>query len=197
MNLIKKEYVIIVTIMVVLAIAIFYSQSYMSEPGLTSPSPSSPLLYSQSSNGYNLITSRVINVNRTAIFDTMADIEKYPQILPGNFVSVTLVNKTKNIIFAEEEVSQLGITSTMLVKHTIMPYENHTLEVVSGDAQGTTITETFRDNHNGTTTLNTYAKLKLGGVLYPFTILAQSNLEHAMNTVIDHFVQYTITHSLP
>jgi hypothetical protein len=134
--------------------------------------------------------SRIIDIDKKEIFDVMANIEKYPTILPKNYVSVIIINQTNNTIFAEEEIMEKGIKTKLLVKHTIFPYEKHVLEVLSGDAENTIITEIYEDV-NSSVRLTTDAEIHLQGILVPFGFLAQNNLEHAMNTAIDIFVEYT------
>lgn len=133
--------------------------------------------------------AKVVDVNKEKIFNVMASIEDYPKILPKNYVSVSIINRTDNTVYAEEEVTERGIKTKLLVKHSIFPYEKHILEVVSGDAQGTIITETYEEI-GSSTKLTTDIEMHLRGILMSFSFLAQSNLEHAMDTVITSFVEY-------
>ena len=146
------------------------------------------LIPAESTNNVTFV--KVIAVKKEDIFNTMAKISDYPKILPDNFVSVKIINQTNNTIYAEEEVAEIGIKTKMLVKHTIIPYDKHTLEILDGDANGTRIIEVFEGN-GSTTKLTTSVDLHLHGILSPFSSLPKSNLEHAMNTVIDKFVEYT------
>ena len=88
-------------------------------------------------------TSRLVDVPNNRIFNVMADIENFPNILPENVVSVNIVNKTDNEITAEEELFEAGIKTKLLVKHTIKPYSEHVIEIIDGDAEGTKITQYF------------------------------------------------------
>jgi len=133
---------------------------------------------------------RVVDVKKEDIFNTMANLDDYPKILPGNYVSVKIINQTSNTIYAEEEVAEIGIKTKMLVRHTIIPYDKHVLEVLNGDANGTKITEVFEGN-DSTTKITTTLEMQLHGLLSPLAFLPKSNLEHAMNTVITNFVEYT------
>ena len=67
-------------------------------------------------------TSRLVDISSTRIFDTMANVENFPNILPENVVSVNILSKTDNEIIAEEELSEAGIKTKLLVKHIIKPY---------------------------------------------------------------------------
>lgn len=80
----------------------------------------------------------------------MANLENYPKVLPGNYISSRIINQTINTIYAEEKVAEFGIKTKMLVKHTIIPYDKHVLEVPDGDVNGTKITEIVEGNDSST-----------------------------------------------
>ena len=132
---------------------------------------------------------KVVDVNKEKIFNLMASIEDYPKILPKNYVSVSIINRTDNTVYAEEEVTERGIKTKLLVKHTIIPYEKHILEVIDGDARGTIITVVFEET-GSSTKLITDAEIILHGSLVSFSFIAPYNLEHAMDTAITGFVEY-------
>lgn len=132
---------------------------------------------------------RVVDLGKKDIFNTMADLENYPQILPDNFVSIKILNKTGNVIYAESVVTERGITTKLLEKHTIIPYDKHVMEILSGDAKGTIITETYEET-GLSTNLSTDIDMHLEGVLIIFKFLPSAEIEHAANTVITKFVDY-------
>ena len=134
--------------------------------------------------------SRTVDVGKKEIFDAMADVNKYPEILLDSFLSVNIINRTDSTIFAEEEVREAGVKTKLLVKHTIVPYQVHILEIMNGDAKGTTIKETYEEAGNSSTILITDVNMTLKGPLSYFAYLEYSNIEHAINTVIDDFVNY-------
>ena len=135
-------------------------------------------------------TSRLVDVPNNRIFNVMADIENFPNILPENVVSVNIVNKTDNEITAEEELFEAGIKTKLLVKHTIKPYSQHIIEIIDGDAEGTKITQYF-ESVDSQTKLTTNVNLKVKGVTSIIAFVPETNLVHAINTVISHFVQYS------
>ena len=135
-------------------------------------------------------TSRLVDVPNNRIFNVMADIENFPNILPENVVSVNIVNKTDNEITAEEELFEAGIKTKLLVKHTIKPYSEHIIEIIDGDAEGTKITQYF-ESVDSQTKLTTKVSLNVKGVTSIIAFLPEANLVHAMNTVISHFVEYS------
>ena len=51
-------------------------------------------------------TSRLVDVPNNRIFDVMADIENFPNVIPKNVIYVNILNKTDNVITAEEELSE-------------------------------------------------------------------------------------------
>ena len=132
---------------------------------------------------------KTVNVEKTKIFNTISDIENYPLILPDNVISVKILNRSDNIIFAEEELVEKFVKTTIIVKHTLVPYENQTLEVRSGDAQGTTIVGTFKGN-DSSTTITTRAKLQLKGILVPFVFLPSSSVQEELDRKITAFADY-------
>jgi len=145
--------------------------------------------------GINLV--KVVDVDREKIFDVMADIENYPKVLPDNFISLKIINQTHNalnakVIFAEEKISEAGIITTIIVKHTILPYDRHEIEVMSGDARDSKITTIFKDLNSGTE-IETDAQIHVHGILAPFGLLARPNLEAVINTVLESFVEYSRT----
>ena len=135
-------------------------------------------------------TSRLVDVPNNRIFDVMANIENFPNILPKNVVSVNILNKIDNEIIAEEELFEAGIKTKLLVKHTIKPYSEHIIEIIDGDAEGTKITQYF-ESVDSQTKLTTKVSLNVKGVTSIVAFLPETNLVHAMNTVISHFVEYS------
>ena len=63
-------------------------------------------------------TSRLVDVPNNRIFNVMANVENFPNILPENVVSVNILDKTDNEIIAEEELFEAGIKTKLLVKHS-------------------------------------------------------------------------------
>ena len=132
-----------------------------------------------------------VDVDKKKIFDVMANVENYPNVLKNNFKSVTIINQTDNVIFTEAEIQERGIQVKLLVKHTIIPYESHKIEILSGDAKGSTMITTFSEN-NSMTKIKSDVELHLRGILIPFGLLLPTNIQHAIGTVITSFVEYSI-----
>jgi len=144
--------------------------------------------------GFNII--KETEVNKERIFDVLADIENYPNVLPENVISVNIINQTQpglaQIIFVEETLIERGVVVTQIVKHDIFPYEQHIVSVMSGDAEGTKIVLKFKDEDDKTK-ITAEVKIRIKGILAPFGFLARSNIESAINTTIDNFIEYSKT----
>lgn len=138
-------------------------------------------------NGFNLVTAH--NVTKTKLFDTIADVRTYPIISPDHFISVKVVNQSGNIIYAEEQVREKLVTTTLLVKHTIIPYSSQTMEVMNGDAQGTKVTASFTGTDN--TTIATDVQLHLKGKLAIFVFIPKQVLELEFTSVLGDFAKYS------
>jgi len=139
------------------------------------------------------VQTKLVDVEQSKLFETMANIENYPEILKDNYVSVKVLNKTSNgigySIFAEETLTQSGIITTLQTKHSVSPNEVHKIEVLNGDAKETELIVHFEPKGNSTL-LTVEAKIRVTGILAPFGFLAQSNLESALNTIIEQFIEY-------
>ena len=132
---------------------------------------------------------KTVPISKTKIFDTMTDVQNYPIILPKNVISVKILNQSDNVIYSEEDVVEKYIRTKLIVKHTIFPYDNQTLEVMNGDAQGTILTQTF-DGSDSQTTFTTKIKLHLKGILAPFIYFPKYLLVDELNNAILEFVDY-------
>jgi len=132
---------------------------------------------------------KIVDLNKQEIFDVMADIENYPRVFPRNVISVNILEQTENELLVEEKITEIGIVSKLLVKHTLLPYEQHIIEIIDGDAQGTKIIQKFEEIDNKTK-LSTFAEFKFDGVLIPFHFIPETQLIHAMDTMISNFVNY-------
>ena len=130
---------------------------------------------------------KIVNIEKKQLFDSMADVQNYPDIFPENFLSVIINEQYSNVLVAKETIHENGITTTLTVRHTITPYENQILEILDGDAKGTKITIIFEDIDSNTK-ISIKAEIHLTGLLIPFAYIPDSNLNHAVDTVIESFV---------
>lgn len=129
-------------------------------------------------------------ISKEKIFESITDISTYPYVLPRNVISVNILEQSENEIVAEETFVELGIKVNLKVKHTILPYEQHIIEIIEGDASGTKIIQTFEEENN-LTIITTNVDLNLKGLLSPFGFLPRGNMESAINTALSSFVEYS------
>lgn len=134
-------------------------------------------------------TESEFNVDRKMLFNVMANVANYNTVLPGNVYSVEIVEEESNMIIAKEVLAERGIKTTVIAKHTLIPYNEHTIEILDGDAKGTKIIQTFTGDEE-LTKISTKVELKLKGILKPFYYLPKSNFEHAISTVNSSFAEY-------
>jgi len=125
-------------------------------------------------------------VEKINIYCSMANIENYPIILSEYGFSVKIINRTENIIFAEEKVEHFWITTKVLVKHIFSPYDRHVIEIMDGDAEGSKIDITFEKIESGTK-LKSKIDMEFKGLLVGFGLIPNENLKHAINTVFIPF----------
>ena len=126
------------------------------------------------------------------LFDALTDVQNYPKVLPKNILSVEVLNTTDNSITAIEEISENFITTKLTVKHSFIPMKKHVIEILDGDAQGTTITQSFLEVNNSVK-ITTVVDFNLKGILYPVGFLPKFSLQHAHDTVFKEFTIYATT----
>jgi len=134
--------------------------------------------------------TKIVNVDKKQLFDVMADVKNYPNIFPENYVSVIIINQTDNVIFSQETVKEAGIQVTINAKHSIIPYEKHEIEILSGDAKGSKILAVFKEVDSNTK-IDVKIEMKLSGLLTPFAYLPKQNIDHALNTIFTTFTTYS------
>ena len=130
--------------------------------------------------------SNFISVSRNEIFCYIANVENYPNLPLAGAPSVKILNQSKNVIYAEETISGLGLSIPLLVKHDLQPYEKHVLTVHGGKADGTKITFTFEETDNGTK-ITSFLKLKLKGQLVIFGLLSKQILQSTFSKSLAAF----------
>ena len=130
-------------------------------------------------------------VPHALMYDVITDVENYPKVLPKNILSVKILDRTDNSIIAEEQINEKGIRLTLTVKHSFVPMEKHTIEILDGDAKGTIITQYFDIvQPEGSLRITTDAELDLKGIMRFVGFLPPSSIQHGVNTVIDAFTLF-------
>ena len=127
-------------------------------------------------------------VSHASMYEVITDVENYPKVLPENILSVKILDRTNNSITAEEQISEHSIKSTLTVKHSFVPMEKHTIEILDGDAKGTIITQNFEIiQPEGSLKITTNVELDLKGIFSFIGFLPISSIQHAVDTTIDEF----------
>jgi len=192
--LLKKNDKIIIIFYVLLAISFSSATLYTSTTFEDLPTPTWVLEKLTS-----LEFEKTLEIEQEKLFQTMSDIENFPIILPKTFVSVNILEINENkalgniIIIAEEEIQEKGIRTKFLVKHTLIPNDEHILEILDGDAKGTKVHQFFSSDGNFTK-LKTTVDVNFKGILSPFSYLPKNNVYHAMDTVVTTFYDYAKGH---
>jgi hypothetical protein len=132
--------------------------------------------------------SKIFDVDKEIIFNTFADFENYDRILPNNISSIHNISEKLSIY--DISLVEQGIKTNLTVEHMIEGYDKQIIKVTDGDAQGTTITQIFESLGNGTK-ISINIDLKTRGILTPFAYLPQHNANHAIDTIITTFVDYS------
>ena len=127
-------------------------------------------------------------VSHASMYEVITDVENYPKVLPKNILSVKILDRTNNSITAEEQISEHGIKSTLTVKHSFVPMEKHTIEILDGDAKGTIITQNFEIlPTSGSLKITTDVELDLKGIFSFVGFLPTTSIQHAVDTTIAEF----------
>ena len=136
-------------------------------------------------------TSQLVDIETETLFDLMADVENYADVLPNNISYVKILSSVDNVITAEEELTEAGLKIKLVAKHTLNPYSKHVIEIIDGDAKGTIITQTF-ESVGAQTNLITDVHLNITGPTSLMAYIPLKNLTHAIHTVNSTFVDYTV-----
>jgi ribosome-associated toxin RatA of RatAB toxin-antitoxin module len=139
----------------------------------------------------NISISKIVDIETEVFYTILSDVENYPRILPKNILSINKIEETNSSLVYEITIVEKGIQSTLLIKQDFFPYEKQILTVIDGDAKNTIITQKFQKQDNSTK-LITDVEIKLSGILTGFGFLPESNVIHAMNTILSSFIQYSI-----
>ena len=181
MNKTNKKFIIFYLVLsVIVFTALIYIDSSLEKPSRElnlAPLPLATISY-----------SKIVDVDKEVIFNTFADFKNYPRILPNNILSVTNIPEKQSVY--DISLTQMGIIAKLKAEHIIEPYHKQVIEVIDGDAQGTTITQTF-EPYDNKTKISIDIDLKTRGILLPFSYLPIINANHAIDTIVQSFVEYS------
>jgi len=114
------------------------------------------------------------------IFAAMADVEKYPEIIPETFVAVSIIEKTDNMVVTKSNVHEKTITITMTTKHTFTEYKTQRVEILDGIIRNSFLVLDFEDIDN-----KTYVSISGEIHLHGALTLAESVVENEIQGKID------------
>jgi len=128
--------------------------------------------------------TKIIKAERSKVFNTITDFENLPNRLPEFFNSIKIVSKEGNVTIIEESVKMAGRDITQTTKHILTPPKIHQVLVMTGDAKGSHIIETYENVSEGTR-VTVDGDFKLSGKLKLVGFVVKRKIEKNINEVMD------------
>lgn len=128
--------------------------------------------------------TKIIKAERSKVFNTITDFKNLPNSLPEFFNSIKIVSKEGNVTIIEESIKMAGRDITQTTKHILTPPEKHEVLVMTGDAKGSHIVETYENVSEGTK-VTVDGDFKLSGKLKLVGFIAKRKIEKNINEVMD------------
>ena len=131
---------------------------------------------------------KIVNAQRSSVFEVFSNFENYQKSLPQYFPSVR-VRSIRNETAVVEEHMMLGDKELVIMaKHVTQSPLLHEIFVIGGDAKGSHIKEQFLDHSEGTKIL-VDVDLKLKGKMKISELFTKNNLQENYSKIIDGFVK--------
>jgi len=145
----------------------------------------------------NLISEKIIYFSSVKesdagvkeIFAAMANIEKYPEIVPETFVAVTIIEKTDDMVLAKNNVHEKTITITMTTKHTFVENKSQKVEVLDGLVRNSFIDLVFEDTGNKTR-VTISGEIHLHGTLTLIAPVVENEIQKKIDSLFLDFNRY-------
>jgi ribosome-associated toxin RatA of RatAB toxin-antitoxin module len=133
--------------------------------------------------------SRVVNASQGKIFDVITDFEKLPSRFPNRYRSISIKERTGNIVTVEEHVTFGGRDIDQITRHALEPKRLVTSEVIDGDTKGTKVEITLEPeaSNPNMTKVSINADLKLGKLGSVFGVFAKGKIKSALDHMIEDF----------
>ena len=136
---------------------------------------------------------KALPTEKEKLMEVFSDLQVYPQVLPKNIKSSTILNEEENI--SKMTFKFKFITVDADVKFYSTSPDIVILEVVSGDLKGTTLTGELTDleNFQGSkgTNVKTDLDLKISWYLsLATTFISDANIESMLDSSLDKFSIY-------
>lgn len=129
------------------------------------------------------------NADIKEIFAAMANVEKYPEIVPETFVTVSIIEKSDNMILAKNNVHEKTITITMTTKHTFTEYKNHKIEILDGLIRNSFLDLFFEDVGNKTR-VSISGEVHLHGALTLMEPVIENEIQRKIDSIFLDFDRY-------
>jgi hypothetical protein len=153
--------------------------------------PSMPLSYADRV----IDVQTVANVNEQSLLGAISDLQNYPQIFPDNVKSVNILNNQTNLVDMNAGINGLFFDTQAIYQQS--PNGTYTVQVVSGDLKGTTLTTELNKTwgFNGTPGMGTIANISLdlktsGFLSWMLSFVPDSSLNYALQNGFSRFVDY-------
>lgn len=131
--------------------------------------------------------SKTVNAPQEKIFSLITDFEKLPARFPNRYKSVKILERSGNIITAEEDVTVAGREIHQKTRHTLDPSRLLRSEVVDGDTKGTVVQISLEAESADRTKVSVDADLKLGKLGSMLGLLAKGKIKDGLERMIDEF----------
>jgi coenzyme Q-binding protein COQ10 len=131
---------------------------------------------------------KIVNAQRSSVFEIFSDFENYQKLLSQHFPSVRVRSIRNNIAVVEEHMMLGDKELIIMAKHVSQSPLLHEVFVIGGDAKGSHIKEQFLDHSDGTKLLID-VDLKLKGKMKISELFAKNNLQENYSKIIDDFVK--------
>jgi ribosome-associated toxin RatA of RatAB toxin-antitoxin module len=132
---------------------------------------------------------RTVDFKKDEIFKIMTDAESYPIVLSENIISIKITNQTINSYELESKIQEKGIKMNLNTKHEIESTDKFFIKILDGDAENTTIKQTFIESGNSTT-ITTEFNFHLRGILKSVAFIPENILREKIDSVMNSFIEY-------
>lgn len=146
-----------------------------------------------------VFAERIVSIEKTLpterekLVNVISDLKVYPQVLPENIKSSTILNEAENI--SKMTFNFEFITLDADIQYRSTSQDKITLEVISGDLKGTTLTGKLTDIEYSQSSMGTNVEaemdLKISWYLNLLTaFVSDENIESMLHTSLNQFSIY-------
>ena len=108
---------------------------------------------------------RKLSAPRAEVFRQVTDYEKLKENFPSLFISVRVLERSRNGAVTEEKFSVLGTVIEQRSRHVARAPKTHEVEILTGDLRGSKLVETYSVATHGGTIVEVEGDFVLGGFL--------------------------------